>query len=913
MENSDSMMAIMAKSTDRRPHSGWKRRLPVFIAGSLGIGLTVAGFFAVQEHFLNKAREDFGKRVTDYAQIVSQAIERNLEVVQSIGGLYAASQTVEEHVFRAFVRPGIDRHPGIQALAWVPRVAAADRRVFEAAVTKDGHPGFRISERNDAGQLVSAARRNTFLPIRFLDPHAGNEGFFGLDLASLAEVRAALEQARDDGRLVATGRLPLQGWGDGTYRVLAVLPVFRNGFPHQTARQRRENLIGYAVGVFRTGEMIEAVQREHRKPAGLDIYLLDESAERTERLLYYHPSRARPQPPTPASATEVRSGLYFAMTRDVAGRQWSLIFKPVSEQLGNEEKLVPLVAAAMMALLTTLLVQHLFAVLNRTRIIEEQVADRTAALAATNLALETENAERRRTEEALHESEERYRNLIEVAPFAILVQSRGTVAFANPATAELLGAPNPEEVVGKDIGQFIQGEGMPAVDKTAGSTAEGLAITDFVEREILRFDGEPVSVEAVSVPIVFLGEAAVLTILRDVTEHKRAEAQLIQAAKLATLGEMAAGITHELSQPLNIIRMTADGCLLRIGRGRASPEYQKKQFEILSDQARRMAEIIDYMHVFSRKDSGGMEPIDPVAVVRSTITLLDKPFRVDGIVLSTTLPRQCALVVGRAVQLEQVILNLLTNAHDSILDKRREMEKKTDWRGLVQVEVICNEDAGAVEIIVTDNGTGIPEDKLGQIFDPFFTSKEAGRGTGIGLSISSGIVSTMGGKIRAFNAEDGMRFEIHLPAATGDVRSAEPVPERRDAEGTLSGDSSQQRHVLVVDDEPRAVEVMGDFLEELGYRVSTAGGGVEAYERFVVDPAEIVITDLRMPLGDGLQLMRRLAERAPRLPIIVVTGHMGRKGTPEQEFRRYAAEVLSKPVSLLALAEVMDRLMRETA
>ena len=294
---------------------------------------------------------------------------------------------------------------------------------------------------------------------------------------------------------------------------------------------------------------------------------------------------------------------------------------------------------------------------------------------------------------------------------------------------------------------------------------------------------------------------------------------------------MAAGITHELSQPLNIVRMAADGCLLRIGRGKATPEYQKKQFEILSDQAGRMAEIIDHMHVFSRKDSGGMEPIDPVAAVRSTLALLDKPFRVEGIALSAALPRQCARVAGHAVQLEQVILNLLTNARDSILDKRREMEEKTDWRGLIEVEVICDEDAGAVEIVVTDNGTGIPDDKLGQIFDPFYTSKEAGRGTGIGLSISSGIVSTMGGKIKAFNAGDGMRFEIHLPAASGGARPAEPAPERKGVEGTRPRFSSQRRHVLVVDDEPRAVEVMGDFLEELGYRVSTAGGGVEAYER----------------------------------------------------------------------------------
>ncbi|MCH7778633.1 MAG: PAS-domain containing protein, partial [Gemmatimonadetes bacterium] len=162
----------------------------------------------------------------------------------------------------------------------------------------------------------------------------------------------------------------------------------------------------------------------------------------------------------------------------------------------------------------------------------------------------------------------------------------------------------------------------------------------------------------------------VINTFTDITERKRVEAELIQSAKLATLGEIAAGMVHELSQPLNIIRFAAEGSVLRMEKGTFGAEDQKRQFETIDSQCGRMAKIIDNMRVFSRKDDAAEEIFDPAESVKTAVDLIEAQFRADGIDISTELPRRASPVHGCMVRLEQVIINLLTNAHDSIVEKR---------------------------------------------------------------------------------------------------------------------------------------------------------------------------------------------------------------------------------------------------
>lgn len=243
----------------------------------------------------------------------------------------------------------------------------------------------------------------------------------------------------------------------------------------------------------------------------------------------------------------------------------------------------------------------------------------------------------------------------------------------------------------------------------------------------------------------------------DVTTEREAEERLIQAEKLSTLGTLASGITHELNQPLSIIRMAADACLILMEDGPLDPAHTKQQLETISSQCERMADIITHMRVFSRRDDPGeIKLFDPSASVRAAVHFLTEQMRLAGIELSTRIPATCHAIRGHPVGLEQVVVNLVGNAKDTIEERRVSPGR---------IEVAVEEDADWAEtrIVVTDNGGGIPVDVLPKLFEPFFTTKMAGKGTGLGLSIVQSIIAAMGGTVAAANVGEGARFTVTLP------------------------------------------------------------------------------------------------------------------------------------------------------
>jgi C4-dicarboxylate-specific signal transduction histidine kinase len=237
-------------------------------------------------------------------------------------------------------------------------------------------------------------------------------------------------------------------------------------------------------------------------------------------------------------------------------------------------------------------------------------------------------------------------------------------------------------------------------------------------------------------------------------ERKASSAKIIQASKLATLGEMATSVAHELNQPLNVIRMAADNCRRKVSTGTADTEYLYGKLSRIEQQTVRAAAIIDHMRMFGRKAEEDPAPVDPRKVVTNSLNLMGEQLRLAGIELVTELAEDCPFVLGHTIQLEQVLLNLLTNARDAIV--QREGEAKITLR-------VFFDDEG-VHICTEDTGGGIPEEILTRIFEPFFTTKEMGKGTGLGLSVGYGIIRDMNGTIVVENIDNGARFKILLPS-----------------------------------------------------------------------------------------------------------------------------------------------------
>lgn len=362
-------------------------------------------------------------------------------------------------------------------------------------------------------------------------------------------------------------------------------------------------------------------------------------------------------------------------------------------------------------------------------------------------------------------------------------------------------------------------------------------------------------------------------VAKNISLIKQAESDLVQASKLATLGEMASAIAHELNQPLSVVSMATESAMAELDGDGTDLDYLRNKLRTVLEQRDRMAGIINHMRLFSRKEAGEFRPFDPNTVVNDAIQLVNQQFKGVGIQFAYDVPTGVGDVLGQPLQLEQVILNLLTNARHVVLQRSEKMaETGTEFAPFIGVFLTLERGGNDVIIAVSDNGGGIPEDAFPKLFDPFFTTKPEGLGTGLGLSISYSIIAAMNGHMEVFNQDDGAVFRIVLPVYHGN--SIVPAAsDRFDATRMAGRKIDRERRILLVDDEEAIIEEMSDYLKRKGYVVDTAANGEEALDKFALDVPDVLITDLNMPKLNGHELLRRVVQTSPGLPVIIMTGH----------------------------------------
>ena len=348
----------------------------------------------------------------------------------------------------------------------------------------------------------------------------------------------------------------------------------------------------------------------------------------------------------------------------------------------------------------------------------------------------------------------------------VTVGEEGYIRSANPAAGRVFGYAQ-DGLVGlsiRDILPIQYGDAAGATDNRAAGSL-GVAISP---REVVgkRKDGSLFSLD-LGVSIAPMdGEEVSVLLFYDLTEDKKLRAQLFQASKLSTLGEMAAGMAHELNQPLSVISMAAENATFDLEDGTADPDGLRRRLDSIHAQAQRMGEIIRHMRIFARHDRLDPELFDPAQAVRQATGMVNEQLTLEGIALRLTVPDTAPPVLGHAIRLEQVILNLLRNAADAVRSRAPGPADGDKREVSVGLAVIAAE--RKVAITVEDTGGGIPAEVLPQLFDPFFTTKEPGQGTGLGLSVAYGIVSEMAGELHAENIEGGARFTILLPVTETD-------------------------------------------------------------------------------------------------------------------------------------------------
>ncbi len=449
--------------------------------------------------------------------------------------------------------------------------------------------------------------------------------------------------------------------------------------------------------------------------------------------------------------------------------------------------------------------------------------------------------EPKRAQDTLARSEARYRHLVESASDAIVtLDANGRFTTVNHAAENISGYKR-EELVGQWFAPMLPDDDLP---KALAHFQQALAgETGLFESQFYRKDGEVRTIAITySTP---QKDEEVLCLIRDVTDQKMLQEQLIQSEKMSAIGQLVSGVAHELNNPLAGISAFAQ---LLLAEKRFPPD-QRTAAETIYSEARRASRIVQNLLTFARQHKAEKVQTAINQVLDDTLELRGYELRVRGIDIRREYDESLPDTMADAHQLQQVFLNLITNAEQA-------MEQRDGHHHRLTVRTRRSTDSIRIEI--EDTGAGIPANLIERIFNPFFTTKPTGSGTGLGLSISLGIVREHEGRIWAENApQGGARFVVEIPVTeprTSGEHTAVPH---------VQTTGSDRLRVLVVDDEASVRVSLQRYLAGKGHDVETTASGEDALVRLKTSKYDAVIVDMRMPDLSGEQLFERLRSNDP--------------------------------------------------
>ncbi len=396
------------------------------------------------------------------------------------------------------------------------------------------------------------------------------------------------------------------------------------------------------------------------------------------------------------------------------------------------------------------------------------------------------------------------------------------------------------------------------------------------------------------------GTTGLICVLRDITERKEQEEARAEwerrvriTGHLASIGEMAAGIAHEINNPLTAVIGYSDMLAMMKLEGEAGEAAAQ-----IHDGAKRVAAITQRLLTFARQKKPERRPVDLNAVARSTVELRSYSLRTSNVKVALDLDPRLPRTVADAQQMQQVLLNLIINAESAM----------TSAHGCGVLTVRTRSGDAGVQMLVADDGSGVPEELQERIFDPFFTTKEVGQGSGLGLSICHGIVSEHGGTISLRNLPaGGAEFCVEIPV----VAAADDENQGSEVQSPQAGPRAGAR-ILVVDDEPGVRGLLEKALSSDGHVVESVSDGTTALARILSGGHDIVMLDIRMPGMSGVDVHERVSRERPQLArrIVLMTGDVMAAET-RAFVERTGARCITKPFDVRTILGVVRDIIRE--
>ncbi|TAK75138.1 MAG: PAS domain S-box protein [Aquabacterium sp.] len=868
-----------------RPREVWAPRrttvgLPLLIA-TVVLMLSIG---QVQRWDRQREQAAFARDAAATADSVRLHLQSYLDALEALNGVYIASEQVTRDEFQRAARPWLRSLQGVRALGWHERVPRSDWPAFEARQVAEGMAGYRLF---DLGGKPPAG--DEAIAMRYVEPLAGNAVGLGFNVLSVPQARAALLEARAQNQPVASGPMRLIQETAQQKGVVVYRAVYAG---HPGTREERMAATRGAVFIsLRMEDTLAATLRS--APSYLGVCLMDVAAGAQARLAG---DTSCPEPGQ-AAASGGEPGP-VAVPLAFAGRNWELRIWPRGP--------VPLVGGAAAntwlfagagVFFSTALGALLLVMSARTWRIEEAVRERT-------LQLEIEVGERRRTEAALRESEQRFRAIFDHTPVGVAyADPQGGILQVNSGFCRMTGR-TPGELAGMRLTDLLHAEDrFNAIELISRLGRQGGAILDGDWR-VLQPVGQ---VRHARVHVQLLqsdASSGIVCVAEDVTERqqlRRAEAarEIAEAANRAK-SEFLSRMSHELRTPLNAMLGFAQ--LMDMDSQNALPLPQRQRVEQIERAGWHLLEMINDVLDLSRIEAGtlrlNLEPLGLQEIVQSAIVMVEPQADRCQVAIRAAVHPPGLVVLADATRLKQLLTNLLTNA----------VKYNRPGGQVVLSSRMLGE--GDVAIDVSDDGLGMSATQLSELFQPFNRlgrERSGTEGTGIGLVISQRLADLMGGTLAARSVEgQGSTFTLTLPASSAPPSS----PPEAQVPDTLSG--YHQRRVIYIEDNRTNVDVMRGILEQRPQvrfeSYATAREGLAALREH--PEGLLLLLDMHLPDMNGADVLRALkADPATAdVPVVMVSAD-ALAAQADLAMHLGAERYLAKPVDVNEVLAVVDDLL----
>ena len=824
------------------PRNRWSA-LGLLAAGLIG---TVMASLYMKANVTETAQHEFDFACAEIRLNIDARLAACAQVLYGGAAFFDAAESVERTEWRAFTQSLYLDHrlPGIQGIGFAQLIPAGQLARHVQDIRSQGFPDY---------QVKPAGERSVYSSIVYIEPFSGrNLRAFGYDMLSEPVRRAAMEWAQDKNAAALSGKVVLvqetqENVQAGT---LMYVPVYRHGMPVETIDQRRAALQGWVYSPYRMADLMRGTLRgwevgHQHMPISVQVY---DGERDTADALMYDSQRA-------AATTLAATVLFTRLAKvDFGGHHWSLRFTQLGGLTFSDYGSVWLVLVG--GTIISLLLSALFFNLLNTRLRASQMAWQLTA--------------------ELRESETRFRLVTDTAP--VLLWQSGTDALCDYFNQPWL------NFTGRTLAQELGNgwaEGVhPAdyqrcLDIYLGAFKAQVGFS--MEYRLRRADGEyrwlldngTPRFTATGIFIGFIGSCIDITDHKRMEEKERQEAQKRQLLKTESLSRMAGAVAHHFNNKLQAVMGFLE-------LAQATPPKDAELAEHLSgamQSVRRAAEVSGLMLTYLGQISGERELLDLAEVCRRNLSTLraDLP---NSVTIESDLPSPGPVINANANQIQQVLTNLIANAWEAchaaqgvvLLSVKKALPAGDFAEHRFPIGAQTTHPAYAC-LEVADTGCGIAEQDIEKVFDPFFSTKFAGRG--MGLAAVLGIVRAHQGIITVGNKPGGGSiFRVYLPMTADEISL---VPKKRDPAPAIQGGGT----LLLVEDEEAIRKLTAIVLTRLGFKVLTAEDGVEALEIFRQHQNEIrcVLSDLKMPRMDGWETLTALRRIAPGIPVILISGY----------------------------------------